>query len=123
MTLIHFEGSETLVESGCRRPAEENVRKLSLEHVTVWHAALNAYDDRYHRAVQRTLLLDHRHGCYLVRGEPGRGEFGIIRHIDDIEGDNVGHKPATGSEANIGVWNHRALAASLTVYRRFAYPT
>ena len=43
-------------ESGCRRPVEENVCKAMYNK-----HALKAYDDCYHRAIQRTLIRGIRH--------------------------------------------------------------
>ena len=53
MSPILFRGSGNRDESGCHRPVEENA---CLEMVRSKHI-LKAYNDRYHRAVQRTFLL------------------------------------------------------------------
>jgi hypothetical protein len=86
MSPILFGESENRDESGCYRPVEENVCKAvynSLKH------ALKAYDDCYHRAIQRTLLLEHRRGSPVLT----RRGFEIIRHI---EGDDVGNRITEG---------------------------
>ena len=83
MSPILFGGSENRDESGCHRPVEENVCK------TVYSKhPLKAYDDCYHRAIQRALFLEHRRRSPERKDLLIQGRFAaIIRHI---EGDDVG---------------------------------
>ena len=78
MSPILFGGSENRDESGCHRPVEDVCKIVYSKH------ALRAYDDCYHRAIQRTLFLEHRRRSpkLLIRG----GFSVIIRHT---EGDDV----------------------------------
>ena len=54
MSPILFGGSENRDESGRYRPVEDSVSKERKEYSK---HALKPYDDRYHRAVQRTFYI------------------------------------------------------------------
>jgi hypothetical protein len=114
MSPILFGGSENRDESGCHRPVEENVCKA----VCSKHP-LRAYDDCYHRAIQRALILEHRKRKDLLI----RGGFGVI--IRHIEGDDVGDGITEGVNSVDTGWrrHEKTIGVQRTFLKRLTLQT